>query len=56
MTDSTIIAYQVVCTKTGTILKEYKHGQRKLARRYADKKDLQHGAICTNVRPVWSIA
>lgn len=52
MTNSNSIAYQVVCTKTGVVLKEYKQGQRKLANRYADRKDLAYGAICTIVRLV----
>ena len=52
MTNSNSVAYQVVCTKTGAILKEYKQGQRKLASRYADKKDMAYGAVCTIIRLV----
>lgn len=51
-TTQTKIAYQVVCNKTGVVLKEFAEGKRANASRYADKKDLAYGAICCHVKLV----
>lgn len=45
--------YQVIDIRTNHLLKVYYPNQRKLAYRYADKKDLEYGAITTIVNVVY---
>jgi len=46
--------YQVIDKQTGNIVKEYGAGKRKLATKFADKKDQEYGAIRYIVKPIFN--
>lgn len=48
------IGYDVIDKKTGVVVKSYGEGKRALASSFANKKDVQHGAIRYQVKTIWS--
>jgi hypothetical protein len=51
-----IIAYELTVQRGARagLVRRYEPAQRVRARRFADKLDLEYGAICASVRPVFS--
>ena len=52
MTTQTNVAYEVVDIQTKVVIKQYPAGKGSTARAYANKKDLQYGAVRFVVRLV----
>jgi len=48
------IGYDVIDKQTGKVIKSYGEGKRALASSFANKKDIQHGAIRYQVKTIWS--
>lgn len=48
------IGYTVTDRQTGKVIKTYGEGKRSSASRFADKKDMEYGAIRYIVNPIWS--
>lgn len=51
-TQTNIIAYEVVDIQTKAVIKQYPAGKGSTARAFANKKDLQYGAVRYIVRLV----
>lgn len=50
-----IVGYELVVTRGARagLKRQYRKAQRIAARRFADKLDLEYGAICASVRPIF---
>ena len=46
--------YQLIDTKTNTVIKEYAYSQRNRARNRRDKLDLQYGAVRYILKPIFN--
>lgn len=53
---NTVIGYDVIDNQTKAVVKSYGEGKGSVARAYANKKDLQYGAVRYVVRFVYSQA
>lgn len=49
-----LIGYTVTDRRTGQVLRRYKAEGRRAAYRFADKKDLEYGAIRYGVDPLYA--
>ncbi len=48
------VRYEVVDSRTGSVVKIYKPEQRRAAYRMVDKRDAAYGAVRYGVRIIWS--
>lgn len=53
-TEMKAVAYEVVDNQTRKVVGTFKPANRVRARRMADRKDMEYGAIRYIVRPVWA--
>lgn len=53
---NTVIGYDVIDNQTKAVVKSYSEGKGSVARAYANKKDLQYGAVRYVVRFIYSQA
>lgn len=49
-----VIGYEVVDIQTKSVVKSYGQGKSQVARNYANKKDLEYGAIRYIVKPIYT--